>query len=96
MNLRRYAEGKPCMVRLPGICSGDPMTVVLAHFRGLPGLGGMGQKPPDVLGAWACHDCHNEIDRRTRHMDYDAVREAFMEGVIRTQARLVRDGVLRW
>ncbi len=23
-------------------------------------------KPDDLIGAWACSDCHAEIDRRTR------------------------------
>ena len=31
MNLRKLAKGRDCQVRLPGICNGNPETVVLAH-----------------------------------------------------------------
>ena len=27
---RREAKGQPCMVRIPGVCNGDPETTVLA------------------------------------------------------------------
>jgi len=53
MNLRELARDKPCMVRLPGICNGDPTTTVLAHYRLADTCGG-GMKPDDWQGAWAC------------------------------------------
>jgi len=34
------ARGQECQVRIPGICSHDPETVVFAHLNG----GGMGMK----------------------------------------------------
>ena len=94
MNLRKLAKGKPCMVRLPGICNADPATTVLAHFR-LSGISGMSLKSPDVIGAWACSACHDAVDRRA-HMglERDYVRLAHLEGVIRTQAELVSEGFL--
>lgn len=80
---RKAAEGKPCLVRLPGVCNGDPATTVLAHYR-LAGTCGTGMKPIDALGAWACSDCHAEADRRTRKLEADFVRLCFAEGVMRT------------
>lgn len=61
-DLRKAARGRPCLVRLP-CCNHDPDTTVLAHIR-RSGIAGMGQKPPDVCGVWACSACHDAIDGR--------------------------------
>ncbi|MCK3654245.1 hypothetical protein A4G19_13085 [Pasteurellaceae bacterium Macca] len=92
-DLRKEAKGRECQVRLAGICNGNLDTVVLAHYR-MAGLNGMGIKPNDIFGAWACSSCHDEIDRRTRHLDTDEARLAHAEGVFRTQAILKREGKL--
>lgn len=89
--LTNLARDRDCQVRLPGICNFDPATTVLAHYR-LAGTCGMGMKPHDLFGAWACSSCHDEIDRRTRCMDTDSASLAHLEGVIRTQAILLREG----
>nr|WP_238474264.1 nuclease domain-containing protein [Pseudomonas cavernicola] len=47
-----------------------------------------------TLTAWACSSCHDEIDRRTRHIDADSASLAHLEGVIRTQAVLLKEGKL--
>ena len=86
MNLRKLAHGQPCQVRLP-CCDRDTETTVLAHVR-LSGISGMGLKAPDLLGAWACMRCHLYADT---HHD-DATRVAFYEGVMRTQAALLKMG----
>lgn len=93
-NLRKEAQGRECQVRLPGICNGNSETVVLAHFR-MAGLCGVGMKPNDLFGAWACSACHDEIDRRTRRTDADEAHMAHLEGVIRTQAALIAEGKLK-
>lgn len=94
MNLRKAARGRECQVRLPGICNGDPETVVLAHYR-LAGLSGMGMKSPDLVASFACSACHDAIDRRAHtDLERDYVRLAHAEGVFRTQAILAREGVL--
>jgi hypothetical protein len=56
-DLRKLARGKPCMVRIPGVCNHNPETTVLAHIR-RGGVAGVGQKPPDTCGVWACSNCH--------------------------------------
>lgn len=93
-NLRKEAQGRECQVRLPGICNGNSETVVLAHFR-MAGLCGVGMKPNDLFGAWACSACHDEIDRRTRRTDDGEAHMAHLEGVIRTQAELIAEGKLK-
>lgn len=59
---RKEARGRECQVRIPGVCNGDPATVVLAHLNG----GGMGFKTDDTEGAWCCSACHDVIDGRAK------------------------------
>lgn len=90
-NLRKLAQGKPCQIRLTGVCNHDAKTTVLAHVR-LTGISGMGIKAPDLLGAWACSSCHAYVDRY-----HDKSTKAdFYEGVMRTQAALIKKGMLKW
>lgn len=83
---RQEARGKPCMIRIPGICNRDPTTTVLAHYR-LAGTCGTGTKPDDAQGAWACSWCHDAVDGRIR-TDFTRTELRLMhaEGVMRTQA----------
>jgi hypothetical protein len=95
MNLRKEAKGRGCMVRLPGICNFNSETVVLAHIR-LTGVSGMGMKSPDLIGAWACSACHDEIDGRTRKsgMTRDELRLAHYDGMVRTIVQLEKEGLI--
>jgi hypothetical protein len=93
VNLRDHARGKDCKIRLPGVCNFNPETTVLCHAR-LAGLTGMGQKAPDLLGAHGCSACHDEVDGRTRVLEREFVRLCFYEGVLRTQASLIAEGVI--
>ena len=100
-DLRKLARGQECMVRIPGVCNGNPETMVLAHYR-LAGECGMGIKPPDVMGAWCCAACHDAIDGRTvirglsqEVIGRDEIRLAHAEGVMRTLAALVRMGAIK-
>jgi hypothetical protein len=91
MNLRDYARGQTCQVRLPNVCNHNPETVVLAHFR-LVGIAGIGMKAPDLIAAWCCSSCHAYVDT---HKDAET-QLAFAHGVLRTQAALVQDKLVRW
>lgn len=92
--ITKAARGRDCQVRLEGVCNFNPETTVLAHYR-MSGLNGMGMKPPDIIGAWACSACHDAIDRRG-HLDLDRehVRLAHAEGCFRTLATLIRERVI--
>jgi len=95
MNLRKVARGRGCMVRLEGVCNHNSETVVLAHIR-IAGVSGMGLKSPDLIGAWACSACHDAIDRRAHtDLDRDHVRLAHLEGMARTIAQLVKEGLVK-
>ncbi|MBX9914069.1 MAG: DUF1364 domain-containing protein [Pseudomonadaceae bacterium] len=89
--LTRAARDRDCQIRLPGVCNGDPATTVLAHYR-LSGTCGMGMKPHDLQGAWACSACHDACDGRGGSVNRDEVRLAHAEGVFRTQAILLKEG----
>ncbi len=91
-DLRKIARDKECQVRLLGVCNRDPSTVVLAHVR-LAGVTGAGQKSPDLLASWACSECHRVTEA---YKGDDQIQRAFLEGVIRTQYRLIKDGILKW
>ncbi len=59
---RANAKGQDCTLRLPG-CQNARDTVVLCHLR-MFGGGGLGIKPPDVEGCFACAHCHSILDGR--------------------------------
>lgn len=54
-NLRKLARGRPCQVRILGVCDGGlhSGTTVLAHYR-LAGFAGWAMKPPErrAIGRW--------------------------------------------
>ena len=82
-------------MRLHGVCNHNSETVVLAHYR-LAGVSGMGMKSPDIIGAWACSACHDAIDRRAHtDLERDFVRLAHLDGMVRTIAQLVREGLVK-
>lgn len=93
--LTKAARGRDCQIRVPGVCNGNPETTVLAHYR-LAGTCGVGLKPNDLQGAWACSACHDWVDGRSRGKlaDPDQARLFHAEGVMRTQAILVSEGVV--
>lgn len=84
-SLRTLARGKPCMVRIPGVCNGNPETTVLAHIR-RGGVAGMGQKPPDVCGVWACSACHDAMDRRSHRLPIGELDAYTLEALCRQLA----------
>ncbi|HYE70635.1 MAG TPA: DUF1364 domain-containing protein [Aquabacterium sp.] len=96
-DLRKLAAGRPCQVRYPGICNHDSSTTVLAHIR-LPGITGTALKAPDALGAWCCSSCHDFADARVPRSGYTKEQQLtlFYEGVLRTQAQLIKEGKIRW
>lgn len=81
------ARGQQCTAMIDGVCNYDQQTTVAAHVQ-LPGMGVMGGKAHDLHVAWVCSACHDEIDRRTRHKDWDFVILLAYEAVLRTQLRL--------
>jgi hypothetical protein len=77
------------------VCNHNSETVVLCHYR-LAGVSGMSMKSPDIIGAWACSACHDAIDRRDHtDLERDFVRLAHLDGMVRTIAQLVKEGLVK-
>lgn len=104
MNLRKEAKGRECQVRIPGVCNKDRSTTVLAHLNiRSVFMCGMGQKVPDVFGAWACSSCHDVCDCRAsaasgaygRVFTRASIESMHMEGVFRTQKILLDEGKIK-
>jgi len=87
--LRKEAKGRDCLVRLPGICSFNPETVVLAHLGGA----GMGIKRDDMIGSWTCHACHAAIDGAVKsNYTKDELELMHLQGMVRTLEALIKEG----
>lgn len=96
-NLRKEAKGQPCQIRIPGVCNGNPETVVLCHLNQKSLFGcGMGMKVDDRFGAWGCSACHDAVDSRFHVANYqrDEILTMHYEGVFRTQAKLIDEGII--
>ena len=94
-SLRKQAKDRGCTVRIPGVCNFNSATTVLAHIR-LAGVSGMSMKSPDLLGAWCCSNCHDEVDGRTHKsgMTRDELRLAHYDGMARTIVQLEKEGLI--
>jgi hypothetical protein len=58
--LLEMAQGRECMLRVPGVCTGDTATTVACHQN--EGKG-MGQKQSDARSCWGCMACHRWYDQ---------------------------------
>jgi hypothetical protein len=95
VNLRKLARGRPCTIRVPNQCLGDDETVCGCHVR-LIGVSGMGMKSPDLFIAWGCFRCHQIVDgQRPSEYSYDERRLMLLEGMVRTQAILIKEGKIK-
>lgn len=93
--ITKAARGRDCQVRVPGHCNGNPETVVLAHYR-MAGTSGMGFKPNDLQGAWACSGCHDAIDGRSKtEFTQEDLRLMHAEGCFRTIDNMISEGILK-
>ena len=55
----------------------------------------MAMKNLNIHGAYACSGCHDAVDLRVKtEWTQDQIKRWHLEGVIRTQIIMVRDGIL--
>lgn len=92
--LRDAARDQDCMVRIPGICNFNKETTVLAHYR-LGGTCGTSLKPIDLIGSWACSDCHLLIDGAKSAYTREQLDLMHLEGMVRTINALHKQGKLK-
>lgn len=89
----KAAQGQECQVRIPEVCNGNPETVVAAHSNQyIHGKGGA-LKAHDCFVAWACSDCHRELDQGG--MKYEDKTHYWQRGFERTLLAALEQGVLR-
>ena len=87
--VRASARGQDCTLQFPG-CRNDRETVVLAHLRVFGG-GGVGVKPCDLEGVFACHWCHDRLDGRVNWIRTEAGQQFdFWESIARALVRTHR------
>jgi hypothetical protein len=67
--ITKSARGEDCTLRIPGVCNFDPETTVFAH------TGSGTAKRNHDKGCYACSDCHDAIDFRTRAFLSDSETE---------------------
>lgn len=97
--IRDSARGQACAVQSP-FCNGNPETTVFAHY-GEPGEKGMGLKPDDTSGAYACSACHDWLDGRVKHNGHHPITEMmdieyyWFKAMRRTWKLLIENGVLK-
>jgi len=91
LNLRQYARGKDCQIRIPGVCNFDSATTVLAHLNGA----GLAMKADDRHASIACSSCHDVIDHRVKtEFSREYIELAHHQGVIRTQKIWIAEGFM--
>ena len=75
-------------------CAG-PETTVYAHIP-LPDNSGMGMKPDDVCGAYACAICHDLLDGRRPGLSKDSADWYFyaLRGMARTMRAMYESGII--
>jgi len=85
---RELAHGKPCMLRIPGVCCGNPETTVLAHSN--QGVHGKGKslKSGDEFGVWGCYTCHTWLDQGNAGREEKS--QAFAVAMDRMEAELLK------
>jgi ferredoxin len=91
--LLRAARGQSCMIRIPDICNGDNATTVAAHSNQLKHGKGTGIKAHDCFIAWACSDCHKEIDQGKR-LDKTEKQHYWQTGFERTLLAMLEVGII--
>lgn len=89
------ARGRECQIRVPFACLRTTDTTVACHVR-MADISGMSLKAPDIFIAFGCFACHEVVDGR-RKTDYtpEQRRTMLLEGMMRTQAILWREGLIR-
>lgn len=77
-HLLSMARGQRCVLEVPGICNGDPATMVAAHSNlSIHGKAGA-RKADDQYHVYACSGCHRWLDQSGAPAEIKAC--AFMQG----------------
>ena len=91
--IREFARGKPCSLRIPGVCreAPDNENVVLCHA---PYPGRHGSRKDDHWGAPGCVWCHDYVDGRSTGVKKTCA-DFWMPAIHEWQAMLIAKGLLK-
>ena len=93
--ITEFARGRPCTIRLSGICNHNVDTSVWVHLNSVRWGSGRGQKANDLCGAIACSSCHDAIDRRVKtDLESDFIKLCALEAHMESLALLVKVGIV--
>lgn len=92
--LLNAARGQECQINLPHVCTNNPETVVAAHSNQLRHGKGGGLKAHDCYIAWACYDCHTELDQGNKFR-YDEKCEYWQRGFEKTLLQMYLQGIIK-
>ena len=90
--LLRMAEGRHCMLRVPGVCRDGMRTTVACHSNQAIHGKGARRKADDHFSAWGCFHCHTWLDQGMgKRADKEAVFEAAMARQLIAWQRVAED-----
>lgn len=81
-------------MRIDGVCNQNCETVVAAHSNQYRHGKGGALKAHDVFVAWACSDCHRELDQG-KDLTYEEKNNYWQRGFERTLIEALEQGILR-
>ena len=88
------ARMEDCTLRIYPYCNFNSETTVFAHIN--DGSKGMGLKPNDICGVYACSACHDIIDGRTNYkIPKEELYKCIISAMQLTLMRLIEKGVLK-
>ena len=91
--LTKFAQDKPCTLKIAGVCNGDPATSVWAHSNLLRHGHGTAIKSHDLFGCIACSSCHDWLDNGSA--ERASKEELFLYAWERSMIMACEAGVLR-
>lgn len=90
-DLLDLAEGKECLIRVPGVCVGGTETTVACHANESIFGKAKGLKAHDWAAAWGCWACHAFVD--TEMKVAKSIRDAYLrDGIKRTRLAIMQLG----
>ena len=61
------ARGEGCLLRVPGVCTGDKATTVACHSNWAEHGKAGARKADDCYSVWGCAACHQWLDQGKAH-----------------------------
>jgi len=99
--ITKFAQGKPCTARIPGVCNSNPETSIWSHLNSVRWGSGRGLKAVDVCGLITCSCCGDAIDGRRNKthdgqlLDKEFVKLCAYEGHMESINLLWKAGIIK-